>query len=153
MTLLTMISGSNKGVAGLCNLPSPTSIIGSTDVNVPLLLRLANQEGKELSRRHDWQALVVDYTVTTLAAELQTAFPEDFDRMVPYPEIWNRSLSLPYNGPTSYRTWGTLKGLSVTSASPGWWRILGESLYIYPAPTAGQTIAFPYVSTNWCRTE
>jgi hypothetical protein len=151
MSLLSIVSDTEEGAAVLCNLPAPDSVINSTDPNVPLLLRLANQEGRELARRHDWQALMVDYTVASLGAELQTALPDDYDRLMPYPEIWNRSTGQIYNGPTAHRTWGALKGLGVTAGVPGWWRLLGNALYITPAPTAGQTLAFPYMSKNWCQ--
>ena len=62
MSLLTILTDTEEGAAVLCGLPNPSSIVGSTDPNAPLLLRLANQEGRELSRRHDWQALMTDYT-------------------------------------------------------------------------------------------
>ncbi len=154
MTLLTIV----QDAAVLCNLPAPTSVITSSDPNVPLLLRLANQEGRELARRHDWNVLYSDYFFTSVATEKQTQFPTNYDRLVPYPEVWNRSLGLPYSGPTSPRTWGTIKGLAVTSAQPGWWRIIwsddspyGPTLEITPAPTAGQTIAVPYITNTWCK--
>ncbi len=152
MSLLDIV----QDAAVLCNLPAPSSVISSSDPNASLLLRLANQEGNELSRRHDWQTMTIDYTFTSVATEKQTQFPTGYDRLVPYPEVWNRSLGLPYNGPTSRRTWGTLKGLAVTSASPGWWRLTfsdddpyGPTLEITPAPTAGETIAVPYVQKQW----
>lgn len=115
MSLLSIISDPEEGAAVLCGLPSPSVIIGSTDPNVPTLLRLANQEGRELARRHDWQALLVDYTVDTVAAELQTSLPADYERLTPYPELWNRSISQMYCGPTSPRDWGRIKALQTTS--------------------------------------
>jgi len=148
-TLLDIITDPSEGAAVLCGLPNPTTIIGSSDPNVPILLRLANQEGRELARRHDWQALLVDYTVATLGAELQTALPSDFDHLTSDAEIWNRSTNQMYNFPTDAKTWGRVKGFGITSGSPGWARLLGGALYITPAPTAAQTIAFPYQSTEW----
>lgn len=150
MSLLSIISGNEHGAAALCNLPSPTSIINSTDPNVPLLLRLANQEGRELARRHDWQAIKVAYTVATIATEAQTALPSDFDRLLPKPDIWNRSLGLQYVWANDSE-WEAIKALAVTSGSPGWVMLLGNALYITPAPTAGQTLAFRYMSTQWCQ--
>jgi len=150
MSLLTIISGTEHGAAALCNLPSPTSIINSTDPNVPLLLRLANQEGRELARRHDWQVIKVAYTVATLGAELQTALPSDFDRFMPKPDIWNRSIGLRYDWADDTE-WESIKALAVTAGSPGWASLLGNALYITPAPTAGQTLAFRYMSTKWCQ--
>jgi hypothetical protein len=149
MTLQTIISDPEYGAAILCGLSAPTSIVGSTDPNATILLALANQEGRELARRHDWQGITVDYTVTTLGAELQTDLPSDYDRFLPYPELWNRSSSQMYSGPTGVRLWGQIKGTGTTTGSPGWWRLNGDSLYITPAPTAGQTLAFFYISKNW----
>jgi len=149
MSLLTLLTDPSEGAAVLCGLPNPTTIVGSSDPNVPILLRLANQEGKELSRRHDWQVLLVDYTVPALGAELQTALPSDFDRFTADVEIWNRSTNQRYVGPTDAKTWGRIQGLGITSGAPGWWRLLGNALYITPAPTAGDTLAFPYQSKYW----
>ncbi len=154
MSLLSIV----QDAAVLCNLPAPTSVITSSDPNAPLLLRLANQEGNELSRRHDWVNLVIDATQISVATDKQTALPADWDRFVSYPEIWNRSLGLPYSGPTSPRTWGTIKGLAVTSSAPGWWRLNWDDVIsnrfvieITPAPTAGQTLAYYYVTNTWCQ--
>lgn len=150
MSLLSIISGEDEGAAVLCGLTPPTAIFGSTDPNIPILLRLAQQEGRELVRRHDWQALKVDYTVASIAAELQTALPADYQRLLPYPELWNRSLVLRYTGPTDDITWGRLKALNVNS-SIGNWRLIGGALAITPTPAAGQTLALPYISKNWAR--
>lgn len=151
MSLLTLISGEDEGAAALCGLTPPTTIIGSQDPNVPLLLRLAQQEGRELARRHNWQALKVDYTFASLAAEAQTAFPAAFDRLLPYPELWNRTTTQRYAGPTDDVTWGRIKGTGIASATPGWWRLIGNVLTITPAPSAGQTLALPYMTKNWVR--
>jgi hypothetical protein len=153
MSLRTIISDPEFGAAALCGLAAPTSIVGSSDTSAILWLALANEEGRELARRHDWQAITVDYTVATLGAELQTDLPSDFERLLPYPELWNRSTSQMYSGPTSARAWGQIKGTGISTGTPGWWRLLGNALYITPAPTAGQTLAFPYVSNAWVQPE
>lgn len=149
MSLLSIISGTDEGAAVLCGVTAPTSIVGSTDPNAPLFLRLAQQEGRELARRHDWQRIKVDYTFASLAAEAQTALPSDYERLLPQPELWNRSLALRYAGPTSDLDWGRLKGLNVSAATPGYWRLFGDLLAITPAPAAGNTLSLPYVSKNW----
>ncbi len=153
MTLLTTV----QEAAVLCNLPQPTSIISSTDPNTPILLALANKEGQELSRRHDWRVLTVaDFTFTSLATEEQTALPSDYDRLLPNPELWNQSVSQKYTGPISVREWEQLQALGITSGSPGWWRLFyaaaspfSPTISIFPAPTAGETIALPYMSNGW----
>ena len=149
MSLLEIVTDPVMGAAVLCGIANPTSAISTTDPNVPMLLRLANQEGRSLSRRHDWQNLVVAHTQTALAAQAQTAFPADFDRLMPYPEIWNRTNNMMYAGPTSPRARQQLLSASITAGSPGWWWIQGNVLQIYPDPTAGDTLAFDYVSKYW----
>ncbi len=152
MTLLTMV----QEAAVLCNLPQPSSVISSTDPNVPILLALANQEGQELSRRHDWSGLMLqNFTFASVAAEQQTAFPADFERLLPNPELWNRTSSQKYTGPVSMREWYQLKTLAVTASSPGYWMLFytggipPPSVMITPAPTAGETLAIPYVIKGW----
>ena len=56
-----------------------------------------------------------------------------------------------YYGPTSAREWGQLHSQVITGGFPGWWRLRGNQLYVYPAPTAAQTLAIPYQSANWCQ--
>lgn len=149
MSLLSIITDPKYGAAVKCGLPIPTTIVGSSDPNVPILLAFANEEGADLAERHDWQALLVDYTVPSLGAELQTAFPSDFARFTADAEIWNRSTTQRYIFPTDTKTWGRVKAYSITSGSPGWARELGGALYITPAPTAAQTLAWPYQTKNW----
>lgn len=147
MTLLTAV----QAAASQIGLRQPQALFGSTDQTAQTLLRFAQQEGDELSRWHDWQALIVEKTFTTLAQYEQTnALPAaDYDRLVYTPEIWNRSANLRYAGPTSARKWEQLKAVLGTGII-GWWRIIGGELHIFPAPTAGQTLGFEYVSKCWC---
>ena len=137
--------------ASRLGLRQPQTVVGSNDLTAQILLEFANQEGEELSRYHNWQALTVQKTFTTLAQVVQTsALPStDYDRMVYNAEIWNRSLNLRYRGPTNSRIWQQIQS-GVGAGVAGWWRIVGDPLNIYPAPTAGQTIAFEYISKKWC---
>lgn len=143
--LLAMI----QSVAGSLSLPVPTAVVGNSDPSAVLWLNLAKREGRELARRHDWQALVVEHTQTTVATVEQTALPSDYDHLVPDVEIWNRSTNTKYAGPVSSSTWMQLN-TGLTGGISGWWRLIGGALNIYPAPTAGETIALEYISKNWC---
>ncbi len=156
MTLLTVV----QQAAVLCNLPQPSSVIASTDPNTPILLALANQEGQELSRRHDWSSLTIeDFTFLSTATEEQTNATTivGFGRLLPNPELWNQSSSQKYTGPISAREWVQLQSLAITTGSPGWWRLasntttvpFGPTIWIFPAPTAGETLAIPVVSEGW----
>lgn len=139
-----------QDAASQLGLRRPDAIIGSTDLTAQLLLRFANQGGKELARYHDWQKLVTEKTYTTVAQIAQTgALASDFDRFSYNPEVWNRTTNQRYTGPTPQRIWQQLQN-GITGGVSGWWRLRGGDLLIYPAPTAGQTLAFEYVSKNWC---
>jgi len=145
MSLLTIVQNAARAL----NIAVPSTVIGNSDLNTALLLRLAQEEGDELSRRHDWQGITIEKTHTTLNQVVQTgAIPSDYDRLVFDCQIWNRTLSQKYVGPVSPNAWQQLQ-LNLTGGIVGWWRIKAGALNIYPAPTADQTIAFEYVSKNW----
>lgn len=147
MSLLTIC----QDAASQLGLRQPASIIGSTDLTAQILLRFANQAGKELMRYHDWQDLIVEVSATAAATVVQTGMIDGdaYDRMIYNVEIWNRTLNQHYTGPTPQRYWQRLQSSGFSSSSPGWWRILGSELNIYPAPTAGDIIAFEYVKKTW----
>jgi hypothetical protein len=127
MSLLTIV----QGAAASLSLPTITSVVGNSEANPTLFLILSKHEGRQLARRHDWQALVVEHTWTTTATVAQSlALPSDYDHLVPDAEIWNRS--------------------GISGGVTGWWRIIGDILQVYPAPTAGLTFALDYVSKHYC---
>ncbi len=149
MTLLSIC----QEAASELGLRQPATIVGSTDLTAQILYRLANAAGKQLARYHNWQALIVEQTFTTLAAQEQTDAldPDDYDRMIYNAEVWNRSQDLRYTGPTPQRIWQQLQTGIVSGGLVGWWRIIGGQMNIYPAPTAGETLAFEYISKRWAR--
>ena len=54
MTLLTICQDAAKEIG----VPSPTTVIGSTDTTNIQLLAAANREGKNLVSGYDWQVLI-----------------------------------------------------------------------------------------------
>lgn len=145
MTLLTMVAEAASSISQ----PVPTSLIANTSASSSLWRTLAIREGRELARRHDWQALVVQHSFTAVALVPQAgALPDDYDHLVPDITIWNRTNNTRYIGATWSNEWMQLQ--SGFTSGNGWWRIVGGVLNIYPAPTAGDTIEFEYISRNWC---
>jgi hypothetical protein len=51
-------------------------------------------------------------------------------------------------GPTPSRYWSQLLN-GITGGVSGWWRLLGGQLNVLPVMTAGQTVAFDYITRNW----
>lgn len=148
MSLLTLC----QAACDIVGLPRPTTIVGETSQTTRALLSLAQVEGRELARRHPWQALQVDHTFASVAQEAQTgAIPTDFDRFVDE-TFWNRSRRRPVHGPQTAEEWQTLKA-TATPAVTDVWRQRGDTILILPEPAAGQTYAFTYISKNWCQSE
>lgn len=149
MSLLTMINRAAKKL----RLPSGlTDVVGSTDLQIQSLLEIANEEGEDLAKR-EWEILEKEVTHTALGAELQgvmtTIAGSDYAHIV-NKTIWNRSTNTPMFGRLSAREWQRIKS-SGTVGVFGRYRIIQGSLYLTPAPTAGDTIAFEVKSKNWCQ--
>lgn len=149
MNLLTLV----QDVADLLGIPRPASVYGSLDAGVRQLLQLANREGRELSARYPWQVLTNEATFTTVATESQGTLASIIGatqtlRSVVGDTLWNRTTGEPVCGPRDGRTWQAYKSQTFTSPLAEY-RIRAGSLLMLPAPTAGQTVAFEYVSNCW----
>lgn len=145
MTLLTLV----QDAAVKLSINRPTAVIGSTDATVRRLLSFANEEGRDLASSYDWQSLRKEQTFTTVAAETQTnAIPTDFDRFV-NETFWNRTRRRPLTGPVDARQWQAVKAWT-TSPVTDTFTYRGSNILVNPTPAAGQTMAFEYISKNWC---
>ena len=150
MSLLTVI----QDVADLLGIPRPSTVYGSLDPGVRQLLQLANREGRELSSRYPWQVLTREATFTTVATESQGTLASILGasqslRSIVNDTLWNRTTGEQICGPRDGKTWQEYKS-SVFTSPLAEYRIRGDALLLLPAPTAGQTVAFEYVSKSWC---
>lgn len=148
MSLLTIV----QGACARLSLPVPTGVVTSTsDVTAQQMWRLANEEGRELSRRAAWKALLREQTFTTVATAAQTsALASDLDWIVP-DTMWNRTSDRKVFGPVSPQDWQRLQAIPVGSIDLAY-RIRATSLLMTPTPTAGETVAYEYVTNKWCQT-
>lgn len=147
MSLLTIVQGA---CARLPITTIPTVVTTSTDNTVLGLYYLAQQEGKELARRCAWKALTAEKTFTTVATAAQTsALASDYDWIIP-DTMFNRTTNRRVTGPASPEQWQLTQASLVTHVYP-MFRIRGTSLLITPTPTAGDTVAYEYVTKNWCQ--
>lgn len=145
-----------KTVAKRVGISVPTTVTGSTDIQVLQLLALVNEEGEELADRYMWTALQKEKTFTTIAAEDQGAIVGgtglltvgDGFKYILNDTIWNRTTQFKPGGPVGPVGW---QGLKATPFSGFWsqYRIRGGHLFFLPAATVGQTVAFEYVTENW----
>jgi hypothetical protein len=147
MSLLTTI----QYVCGRTNVPVPATVTGSTDNQVVQMMRLLEEEGNDLARRHPWQAITFEATHTTIAAEDQGAMStiaSNGFRDIKPDTFWDRSSKLPILGPLSDNQWAAYKGLATTGARYHF-RIRGGKILVNPVPPASLSWAFEYTSKNW----
>lgn len=133
--------------------PEPAVALASTDPQVIQLVELLNQEGRALASRYGWQALTFEQTFTTAAAEDQGALASLITggrslRYILNETIWNRTRREPCYGPRAARDWQAQKAFSVTGPYPEY-RIRAGRFLMLPAPSAGETCAFEYVTKSW----
>lgn len=146
MSLLTIITAAADQVKAV----RPSTVIASTDPDIQTLLRLSNMVGLRLMRIFPWQALVKEQTFTALGQQEQTSIlPADFDRFVTE-TFWNRTTVKLVSGPVDPVEWQGFQANSYSDANNPKFRYRGNAVYLLPAPTSGDTLAFEYVSKNWC---
>lgn len=147
MSLLTVI----QYVCGRTNLPVPATVLGTTDTQVLQLLRLLEEEGTDLAKRGAWEGLTHEATLTTTATIDQGAFTSIASVGFAYIKngtFWNRTATLPILGPVSDEEWQRIQALP--STGPRYrYRMRRGRLLMNPTPTAGDTLAFEYVSKHW----
>lgn len=147
MSLLTIITY----MCGRTNVPVPATVYGSTDQQVIQMMRLLEEEGNDLARRHPWQGITFEATHTTTAAEDQgamTTIATNGYRDIKNGTFWDRSSKLPILGPLSDQEWANFKGMATTGPRYHY-RIRGGKLLINPTPAASLSWAFEYASKNW----
>lgn len=135
-------------------IPEPDTGVANPADDVVQMVELLNQECRDLSRRHDWQALTFEATFTTVATQSQGTLSSLIGatqqlRRIVNETIWNRTTQQPVIGPVSRREWQARMALSL-SGPYSQYRIRGNELLFDPVPAAGDTCAFDYVSKCWC---
>jgi len=128
----------------------PSVVIASVDPAILQLKELLEEEGEELSQRGEWEALIMEETHTTTAAEDQGAITTITDagfRYICNDTIWDRTdrLPIPLIGQVAWQ-----RTKAVTSATPRYhYRIRGGRLLITPTMAANHTLAFEWVTKYW----
>lgn len=140
-----------KDVSIKIGLDQPASVIGNSSQEVLELLAFANEEGRELTRRGNWQILTKEHTFNSLAAEQQAAQPSDFNHFIDE-TFWNRSRRIQFTGPVTSQEWQFIKA-TTSSQITNTFRFRGGRILLSPVPPAGEVMAYEYISKNWCQKE
>lgn len=145
MSLLSIV----QHAADRLGLTRPSTVISSPDENARILLGMAQEEGKALADRHTWQALQTEYTFPTVNGTASYALPSGFDALIK-DTVFNRTSRRRMLGDLSPAQWQETQASLVTMVNPAF-RIRRSLFYISPTPTAAETIAYEYVTKNWCQ--
>lgn len=145
MSLLSIV----QDAARRLGLTPPSSVISSPDENAKILLGLAQEEGKSLYDRHTWQAIQTEHTFSTANGTASYALPSGFDSIIK-DTVFNRTSRRRMEGDLSPAQWQETQASLVTMVNPAF-RIRGNLFYISPTPTAVETVAYEYISKNWCQ--
>ena len=146
MSLLTITQTICKRVG----VTSPSIVIGNADQNIVRLLNILEEEGQELSERHRWQALTKEASFTT-AATISQGLVSTIATDIAYfknDTFFNRNSNVPVI-PVDDVTWQRMQANTASGPYPNL-RIFGKTVYMYPVPTAGESVFFEYISKNWC---
>ncbi len=138
--------------------PVPSTVYGSTDKQVTQMMSLLQEGLDDLSNRGAWQELTNEYTWTTLGTEDQGSLTgtglgsaptalNGYNWLLPE-TLWDRTNKLPLLGAVSPQAWQALQAVVVTGPRFQF-RIRQNKFLVNPAPTAGYTWAFEYVSKNY----
>ena len=147
MTMLSIVQSAQLRLG----LNKSSTVAGNIDDTTVQLLALLNQAGEEMAEVYTWQALTKEATFTTVATESQgsvSTVAPGFAYILNQ-TIWNRSLRRPIFGALNAEEWQLLKASSVQGPFQQY-RIRGDELLLIPAPPAGQSCAFEYMTKNWC---
>jgi hypothetical protein len=112
---------------------------------------LLNIAGEELSQLFQWEFLMQEHQITTLATDSgDYDLPSDFLYMINQTG-WERSENVPLFGPLSPQDWQYLLGRDLVSQTIyASFRIQQGEFTIFPQPPPnGLDIHFEYISRNW----
>jgi hypothetical protein len=135
---------------GELGLTAPSQVAGGNNSDGVQILALLNRIGNELARNEQpLPALRGEWLLTLIPGQAQYNLPTDL-LYLRSDTGWDRSTHWPLAGPMSDRTWQAIKSGIVTTTLYLRYRMLGTSILIDPTPTSADTLAFEYVSKNWC---
>lgn len=137
-------------------IPTPSAIVGSSDVQVQQLLACSNREGKFLANYADWYTQQVIHTFTTVDGVSAYEMPALLDRFIAL-TFWDRANRWPLIGPVSNADWELIISGVIATGPRRRFRIFGTDppqFIINPTPSStsdGETLAYEYVTRGWCR--
>ena len=137
---------------------SPSSLVSavsSTDPNIQDIIALVNEDGQELSRRAEWQALRREGVYASVGIEdqgsIQSFTGPDFGWVIPE-TMWDRTTRRPVFGPKTAAEWQQLKAQQMQGP---WFQytLRGNHILWLPIPPVGDQVYFEWMSRYWCQSQ
>lgn len=132
------------------SLAAPSAVVGNATDNTALRMeRILTRTCRQLAARFSFEVLRREHTFTTVALASQATaaegdLPSDFLRFVP-DTMYNRTKRYKVVGPMSPAEWQSHQASLVTRVYDAY-TVRANTIYMAPTPTAGQTVAFEYVT-------
>lgn len=145
------ILGMAQKCAERLQIPSPSTLVDSTDNNIILLRAMMIQSLREIRDSYPWPELQKEYLITLTTNTASYPLPGDFD-WTQNETLWNRSQHWPLLGPIDAVEWQVYKSGLVVSLPRQRFRVKGwatNQFFIDPTPDStlnGQTVVFEYIS-------
>lgn len=150
MTALTIVQSATDRLS----LTRPSVVVTSTDLQVRQLFGLLLEAGNALAKRGDigWQALQNEWQFVTVGQEIQTntPIPPDLAKFVP-DSFYNRTQQRKIIGPLTPQQYQEQSARPQLVAPYLAYRERAGAFLMNPVPSAGDTIAYEYVSSYWAR--
>ena len=151
-TLLSIV----QDVAKLGGFAVPNVAFGSAEETPRLLVACASRAAMSLMKRHHWDVITKEATITTSSGQETYDLPSDYDRTVG-DTAWDRANYERLTGPLSPVDWQVLKSSQITIGTDRRFRFkvtaLVTKIYVDPIPTVnGNILVYEYVSREWAKT-
>lgn len=129
-------------------LPKPTTIQGNQNTTISQLLGLLQEELDDLTTRHDWPAMRLETTFTSIVGQesqgqLDTLFP-GYIGVLPN-TFWNVTRRIPTNGSISAQEYQAIKAWGSPQVMTNL-RYAANQLFFVPAPTAAEIFRTEYLT-------
>ncbi len=137
-----------KRVARDAKTAVPNTIISNAELEAVQLLQAARSTMQDLLKRVDWEELIAEATITTVASTQAYNLPSDFDRIIDE-TAWNVTNNDPMIGVTTAREWQYLQNSSTSTSSVlDYYRIRGGQVLIFPTPASVESLIYEYITNT-----
>lgn len=143
MTILSVI----QNACLVCGLNKPAAVMAATTREMLEMARLANEMALMIAERHDWQALMVQATITGDGTNEAFDLPSDFGRMPTKGNLWSSRWMWDMNPIVGTDAWLQYQMWPATLVL-GNWIIYGGQFHILPVMDTGDTVKYFYQSNK-----